>query len=201
MLAVPLKLRVRRTLAVAVAPDLSLSLDDAAGAYFPAGLQAPQADNGQLDGSPRTSLAPWRLYWSRTPAELHACDRIEVPGDTTYELIAQPREVSSGRRVVGRSCPVLPVDVLYPREAELKDLGIDAAIAAVRCVIYSEREEQGQRSSYVNTFAEFPPSVWPHLDGAANRELHFADGSVWRIAEATLAPEMPYVTASAKKVA
>jgi hypothetical protein len=195
MLGVPLDKRVRRTLAVTVGTDLTLDLDDAPGSYFPANLTAPQGDNGLLDGSPRTSLSPWRLYWETRTVELHACDRIEVPGDTTYELIAKPRAVNNGRRVIGHSCPVLPVSLLYPRTAQLKALGKAETLATVECALYSERSEGRGRGSYKGDFADAAPAAWPAMRDRPeqNLELHFAD-TVVKIASATLAPELPYIS-------
>lgn len=199
MLGVPLDKRVRRVLGVTVDEGLSLTLDDTPGAYFPANVTQPQSDNGLLDGSPRTSKSVWRLYWQRPPAEIHACDRIEVPGDTTYELISAPRKVNNGRRVVGYSAPMLPVDQLYPRSADVKDMGKADALATIACCLYSERGEQRGRGEYHGTFAEAPASAWEAISSGANRELHFSDGSVWKITDATLAPELPYVSMTVRK--
>jgi hypothetical protein len=201
MLGVPLDIRVRRTLAVTVGAGLALALDEKAGAYFPAHLAQPSGDNGLLDGAPRTELSVWRLYWGPTTI-LGACDRIEVPGDTTYELISRPRKLSAARLVVGFSAPLLPVSALYPRSAEVRERGAAKALATIACAIYSERDESLSRGRYVDTFIDAPPSAYEALTGAhQNRELHFADGSVWNVGDVTLAPELPYVSGTIRKVA
>jgi hypothetical protein len=201
VIGVPLDKRIRRVLSVTVggspAPVVSTDPSD----FFAAHLLAPQADNGLLDGSPRTDLSPWRLYWDARGPELRPCERVENPGDGLYELISKPRAVNSGRRVVGYSCPVLPPSLLYPRSAEVKDLGADMALATVECAIYSARESTAQRGSYEDTFCEMPATAWEAVGGADNLQLHFSDGSVWTLVEATLAPELPYVNASIRKVA
>jgi hypothetical protein len=199
MLGTPLDRRVRRTLGVSIGDDLTLSLVDTPTVYFPANVAQPQADNGLLDGSPRTSRSVWRLAWAPMALELAACDRIEVPDDTTYELISAPRKVNNGRRVVGYSAPMLPVSILYPRSAELKTQGGGETVATVECAVYSERESNTARGSYEDTFCELPSSAWQHIRDQHNLELHFGDGSVWRLSEATLAPELPYVNASIRK--
>lgn len=199
MLGTPLNARVRRTLGVSIGEDLALAIIDTPTIYFPANVGQPQTENGSLDGSPRTSRSTSTLTWGPTTTFLAACDRIEVPEDTTYELLAEPRKLLNGRRVVGFSAPMLPVSVLYPRSAELTTLGGGEVLATVECSVYSTRDTDTGRGSYEETFCEMPPSAWPYIDGAANLELRFADGSVWKLAEATLGTEVPFVTATIKK--
>lgn len=198
MLGTPFNKRVRRVLHVDAGDDLTLTLDPAPSAYFPANLAKPQGDNGLLDGAPRTSLSPWRLTWLRA-AELGVCDRVEVPHDATYELLSKPKPVMNGRRVVGYSAPVLPVDLLYPRSAELYDLGGEDPVATIACALYTEQDSQRGRGDYRDTFADAPPNAWEHFDGTRNRELRFEDGSVWRVMNPMLAPEVPYVSMTLKR--
>lgn len=196
MLGVPLNKRVRRVLAVSVADDLAVSIDETPGAYFPAGLQPPQFDNNTGDGSPRTVLAPWRLYWSRVPARLGPCDRVEVPGDATYELLAAPKPVLAGRSRVGFSAPVLPVEQLYPRSAELRALGADEPIATVECAVFQSREIHGQRTTSEDAFCELPPSAWQHIDRKETQRLVFGPNREAKISEAALGTEVPFITAT-----
>lgn len=197
MLGVPLDKRVRRTVGVLVGDDLAVTIDGAATSYFPAHVLAPQSDNGLLDSSPRTTLSPWRVYWLRTPAELRFGDHIEVPNDTTYELISTPRAVNNGRRVVGYSAPALPVDVLYPRTAEVWDLGGVASVATVACNVYSQREDQQPRADFHDAFGEAPASALETLTGT-NRELRLGD-QTWKITDAALSVEAPYVSLNLRK--
>jgi hypothetical protein len=201
MLGVPLDKRIRRTLAVTVGANLAVEVDDTASPYFAASLLAPQADNSLLDGSPRTSLSPWRLYWDARGPELHACDRVEVPGVTTYELISQPRAVNAGRRVVGHSCPVLPISKLYPRSAQLHELGKDDSLGTVECALYSERQESRGRGTYRGDFADAAPSAWEAIRTAPTKNLvlDFGDGEIHKIASATLASELPYISLDLKR--
>lgn len=198
MIGTPLNRRVRRVLGVTVDDGLALSLVDTPSVYFPAAVTSPSGDNSTFDGSPRTGLSAWRLTW-QIPMPLHACDRIEVPDDDTYELLADPRPVLNGRRTVGFSAPMLPVALLYPRSADLMALGGGAALATVECAIFSARESNGQRGTYHDTYCELPSSVWQLIDPAGNQALHFSDGSSWVMTEAALSPEVPFVTAGIRK--
>jgi hypothetical protein len=200
MLAVPLDKRVRRSVSVTVGEGLEPVVSTAPGPFFAAHLLAPQADNGLLDSSPRTTLSPWRLYWDRRGPDLQACDRIENPGDDTYELISKPRAVNAGRRVVGFSCPVLPIAALYPRQAEIRLLGSEEALATVECAVYSARETDQQHGTYEDTFCEMPAAAWATVGDLRNAQLHFDDGSTWTLVEATLGTELPYVNASIRKL-
>jgi hypothetical protein len=199
MLGTPLDCRVRRVLGVTLEEGLALTLDDDATAYFPAHVTVPGSDNSTFEGSPRNGLSSWRLTWQSAPAEFAACDRIEVPADAVYELLADPRPVTNGRRTIGFSAPMLPVSDLYPRSAELRDLGGDVALATVACAVFQGRESHNQRGTYHDTFCELPPSAWQYITPKKTQTLHFADGSVWKIAEAALGSEVPFVTASLRK--
>lgn len=202
MLGTPLDRRIRRTLAVTVDAGLALTLDDTASDYFPAHVDEPEADNGLLDGSPRTSRSVWRLFYMGAYVQFGACDRFQAYPDTVaYELIAVPKPVSNGRQVLGHSAPCLPVPILYPRTADLRELGSEETVATVECAVYSAREGNNQRGSYEDTFIDLPPAAWPHMAALANPQLHFGDGSVWSLHEATLGPELPYVSGSIRKVA
>lgn len=199
MLGVPLDTRVRRTLGVEVGAELALGFTVIPTPYFPAHLTPAQGVPASLDGSPRTSLPSQTLYWQGAFAPLRASDRYENLDETVYEVISQPMEVTNGRSVVGYSAAVLPVSLLYPRSAVLKANAEDDEIATVECSIFSERESKTQRGAYHDDFAEFPPSVWQYIDGAQNLELHF-DDEVWKITEASLSREVPYVTAAVRRV-
>ena len=199
MLGVPLDTRVRRTLAVTVGEGLALTLDDTPSSYFAAHINQPQGDNGLTDGSPRDELSPYRLYRAGPESMLGACYRVEDLDGTVYELLSKPKPLQNGRRIIGHSAPILPVGDLYPRSAEVWELGGEAALASVECAVYSERSEQRGRGEYHGTFAEAPASAWATLSGGGNRSLRFADGSEWRILDATLAPELPFVSMSIRK--
>lgn len=199
MLGVPLDKRARRVLTVTVDAGLALTLDETPSRFVPMHVAEPQADNSLFDGSPRTSRSVWRLYWQGTLLNLGPCDRVEVHGGETFELIAVPKPVMNGRVVVGYSAPALPVSVLYPRTAELRALGSEEAIATVECAVYSARESNGQRGTFHDTFCEMPPAAWPHITPKANQVLAFSDGLVWTLNEASLSAEVPFVSASIRK--
>lgn len=199
MQGIPLNIRVRRVLAVTVDDGLALSFDEAPSAYFPANLSQPTGGNSTFDGSPRSGLSAYTLYWQTTPADLDVGHRFEVLGDAVYELLAKPEPVTSGRQRLGYSAPCLPISRLYPRAADLKAMGVAAVIAEVDCAVFSDRENKGQRGTYHDTLCELPASAWSDIDGAHNLELHFGDGSAWKIAEASLSPEAPFVAAALRK--
>jgi hypothetical protein len=199
LIGVPLDSRVRRVLGVDVDDGLAVTVDDDASAYFPAHVLAPQADNELLDGSPRTSRSPWRIYWERAPVEIGPSHRIEVPNDTTYELISPPRRINRGRQVVGFSAPAIPVAELYPRTAEVHSVGDDDVLATIQCNLYSPQEFSTARGSYEDAFAEAPPASWPDLE-AANLELRFDGGEKWKVSQATLNRQVPYVNMQARRL-
>lgn len=201
MLGVPLDTRIRRVLAVTLGEDLALTIGETPSGYFPAHLAQPQGESSVLDGSPRTSLPSRTLYWQGAVAPLGASHRIEDLDGTVYELVAKPQPVTNGRGVAGYSASVLPIEQLYPRSAELHANRGDDVIAEVHCAIFSERQNDGGRGTTHDDFCELPPSAWLDLDGLQNPELHFDDGSVWRLSEASLSREVPYVTGSARKAA
>jgi hypothetical protein len=200
MLGTPLNTRVRRTLGVSLSEGLALTFVDTPTVYFPANIQAPDADNSTFEGSPRTGLTSSRLAW-KLPLDLKACDRVEALGGEVYELLADARPLTAGRSRVGFAAPVLPVAELYPRTAELRILGADAPLATVECAVFQGRETTGGRGKYTDTFCELPPSTWEHFQAEPkkNRELVFADGPVWKLAEAVLGAEVPFVTATLRK--
>lgn len=198
MQGIPLDSRIRRSLAVTIDDGLTLAFDAEPTSYFPARVSPPQGANGTFDGSPRNGLSPSTLYW-RTGPTLDICHRVEMLGSETYELIAKPEPVTLGRQTVGYSAPALAVSQLYPRSAELKELGNEAVIADVECAVFAERESKGQRGSYQDMLCELPPSTWANVDGAPNLELHFSDGSIWKLTEASLSPETPFVSAGIRK--
>lgn len=201
MLGVKLDTRVRRTVGVTVSAGLAPTVSEESSAYFPARVERPSRPNSEREGSPRVVLGPYTLWWAASaPVTLAPCDRIEVPGDTIYELLAKPESVRNGRRTLGYRASALPIADLYPRSAELKALGAEATIATVPCAVFSERESRTGRGQYSETFAEAPSIAWAAIDGVdSNAALHFADGSVWRITEATLAPEIPFVSMAVRK--
>lgn len=200
MLGHPLDTRIRRIFAVTVDEGLSLTLDDTPTAYFPAHLSAPSAGNSSSEGSPRSTLSPHTLSWQGTP-QLGACDRIEVPDDETYELLAKPEPVTAGRRTVGYSALVLPVGSLYPRSAAVKAQGNSDSLATIECAVFSKRSEQRGRGEYEGTFAEAPAAAWNSDVLRRNHLLHFADGSEWAIVEASLGVEVPFVTMAIRRAA
>lgn len=199
MLGHPLDTRVRRVLSVDVAAGLALTLDSTPTKYFPAGIAAPSGSNSTFDGSPRSALSPYTLYWVGAVTQLGPCQRIEDVQGTVYELIAKPEPVTNGRRTLGYSAPMLPVADLYPRSAEVKALGGKDVEATIECAVFSESESTRPRGSYRDTFIEAPASAWSAVSAQGNRALHFADGSAWQIVDATLAPDLPFVSMSVRK--
>lgn len=199
MQGIPLDSRIRRVLGVTVDDGLALTFDEAPSKYFPANVSQPVGANSTFDGSPRNGLSAFTLYWQSAPVTLDVCHRVETTDAETYELLARPEPVMSGRQRLGYSAPVLPVSSLYPRAADLKAMGAAAVVAEVECAVFADRESKGQRGSYHDTLCELPPSTWSDIGDGRNLELHFGDGSVWKIAEASLSPEAPFVAAGLRK--
>jgi hypothetical protein len=204
MATVPLNSRIRRQLGVTLEEGLGLTIDSSPSAYFPAHIAAPGTDNSSFDGSPRTGLASWKLDWQSAPVTLKACDRVQAGAGLhrdVLELLADPRPLKSGARTVGYTAPVLPITDLYPRLATMRFLGSPDPLAVVACAVYQGRETTGGRGKYTDTFCELEPSAWQHIqnDPKKNRELVFGDGSVWKLVEATLGAEVPFVTATLRK--
>lgn len=199
MLGVPLNQRIRRVLGVSLDADMALTLDERAMACFPAHLAQPSGENSTSDLSPRQGRATATLWTGpRLPVTLRASDRVEA-GGATYELLSAPREVTNGRATIGYRVPVLPIGELYPRSAAVHEMGNDRAVGEVECSLFSLASRDGTRASYQDSFAEAPASALDLLTGR-NRELRFEGGEVWKIADASLSREVPFVAMTLRKV-
>ena len=199
MRGVPLDQRIRRVLSVSLDAGNALVLDDGPSAYFPAHVAQPSGENSTSDISPRQGRATATLWLGpRLPLELHPSDRIEAAG-TTYELLSAPREVTEGRATIGHRVPVLPVGDLYPRTADVHVLGDDDPAGEIACSLFSLAHRNASRGDYHDSFAEAPASALELLSGA-NRELRFDGGERWKVTDAALSREVPFVAMTLRKV-
>jgi hypothetical protein len=196
---VPLNQRVRRVLSVSLDAGNALNLDDAPSVYFPAHIAQPIGENATSDLSPRQGRATATLWLGpRLPVALHASDRIEAAG-ATYELLSAPREVTEGRATIGYRAPVLPIGELYPRTAGVHLLGEDEPTGQVECSLFSLTHRNASRGDYQDSFAEAPASAL-NLLTPGNRELRFDGGERWKITDAALSREVPFVAMTLRKV-
>jgi hypothetical protein len=198
MRGVPLNQRIRRVLSVSLDAEMALTLDDDPSAYFPAHLAQPSGENSTSDISPRQGRATSTLWLGpRLPVVLHPSDRIEVAG-TTYELLSAPRAVTEGRSAIGHRVPVLPIGELYPRTAAVHPLGDDDPAGEIECSLFSLASRNAPRGDYHDSFGEAPASALALLEGP-NRELRFEGGERWKIRDASLSREVPFVALSLTK--
>lgn len=198
MRGVPLNQRVQRTLSVSLDPQMGLTLDAAPSGYLPAHLAQPSGENSTSDISPRQGRAAATLWLGpRMPVALQPCDRIEVDG-TTYELLSAIREVTEGRGTIGYRVPVLPLGELYPRTAAVHKLGTDTAEGEVECSLFSLISRNASRGDFDDSFGEAPASALALLEGS-NRELRFEGGERWKIRNAELSREVPFVALALTK--
>ncbi len=199
MRGVPLNQRIRRVLSVSLDSEMTLTLDDKPSSFFPAHIAQPSGENSTADISPRQGRATATLWLGpRLPILLHPSDRIEV-GDAVFELLAAPREVTEGRSTIGHRAPVLPIGELYPRTAAVHVLGSDDAEGEVECSLFSLASRNAPRGSFNDSFGEAPASALDLLAGSGNRELRFEGGEVWKIRDASLSREVPFVALSLSK--
>jgi len=117
----------------------------------------------------------------------------------TYELLSAPREVTEGRSTVGYRAPVLPVGELYPRAAFVYALGNDDPAGEIECSLFSLAHRNASRGDYHDSFAEAPASALELLS-AGNRELRFEGGELWKVTDAALSREVPFVAMTLRKV-
>lgn len=202
MRGVPLNQRVRRVLGVSLDAGNALAIDDVPSSFFPAHVAQPQGENATSDISPRQGRATSTLWLgARLPILLHPSDRIEV-GETVYELLSAPREVTEGRTTTGHRAPVLPIGELYPRTAAVHALGDDDPAGEIQCSLFSLAHRSASRGEYHGSFAEAPAAALAVIESAkgSNRELRFEGGEVWKITDASLSREVPYVAMTLSKV-
>jgi hypothetical protein len=199
MRGVPLNQRIRRVLSVSLDAGNALTFDTDPSAYFSAHVAQPTGENSTSDISPRQGRASATLWLgARLPLVLHPSDRIEV-GGTTYELLSAPRQVTEGRSTVGHRAPVLPVGELYPRAASVHALGDDDPAGGIECSLFSLAHRNASRGDYQDSFAEAPASALELLSGT-NHELLFDGGERWKITDAALSREVPFVAMTLRKV-
>lgn len=140
----------------------SISADEVLEDWFPANL-APPEDASPLvtpDASPRDT-SPWRLQFGASTlypgsaAPRQAGERVQLLS-TTYELLGRPRQISTGRRVLGHEVGVLSVQDLYPYVATLQQHDLSEIVAEMPLAVWQLTENISQRSGYEEFEAEAP---------------------------------------------
>lgn len=195
MRGVPLNQRLRRVLSVSLTDGMALNIDDAPSPFFPAHIAQPQGEPSTADISPRQGRATSTLWLgARRPILLNPSDRVEA-GETVYEMLSAPREVTEGRSTIGHRAPVLPIAELYPRTAAVHPLGDDEAVGEIECSVFSLAHRNASRGEYDDSFGEAPASALEVLEGVkvSNVELRFGGGERWKIRSFSLSREVPFV--------
>jgi hypothetical protein len=199
MRGVPLNQRIRRVLSVSLDAGNALTFDTDPSVYFPAHVAQPSGENATSDISPRQARATATLWLGpRPPVVFHPSDRIEAAG-ATYELLSAPREVTEGRSTVGYRALVLLIGELYPRAAFVHALGDDDPAGEIQCSLFSLAHRNASRGDYQDSFAEAPAGALELLS-AGNHELRFNGGEQWKITDAALSREVPFVAMTLRKV-
>lgn len=191
MLGVKLDSRARRVLTVTTNPEAEVSVDTTPGSYFPLRITAPEGPGPTSDGSPRTSAAVHSLWFAPRAELLNPGDRLEVFGGDVLELLSKPAAVNVGRRTTGYQVSALPVDVLYPRSADVFDQGDATPVAEdVELSIYSPTDTVRGTGDSRDYFAEAPAA---HQSVLTQNRIVRLGSEDFRIIGPTLSRELPYV--------
>ena len=178
---------------VAIAQDLTVTVDDVAGSWFRVGL-ARAALATPPAGLPR-ARKPAKLT-TRGIANLSAGDRVDVvdrgTGLTeTWEVTSPAREVRTGARLEGYELDVHLVAELYPQRATLEEQGGTELLANVPVAIAPAGELHEGHGRYADFEAEAPIEFFTALSETPRR-LHIGD-QLLTIATAERVLEPPFV--------
>lgn len=199
MFILPEQARVVRRI---VSTPASFTAVDAPEAWFPANL-APSEDTPplvDLDQSPRDS-PPMRLQYGSST--LHPGDaaprltgeRVELL-NVTYELLGRPRQITTGRRVVGHEAAVISVAELYPHVAVLQENNGNVVLAEISLAVWALSENIIGRSGYEDLESEAPIEFADAL--RPNRVLSIS-GTRHHITRAYVPPGQPRVRMSLRR--
>lgn len=189
----PEKARVVRRVSISPA---AFTVLDAQEPWFSSYLAPPRRgeDESAKDESPRLRPHPY-LMFAPPPlgptqnAPLNPGERIETRG-ATYECLGRPRELRSGRRVVGMQVSVMPVTTLYPWEVQLQENGGAVVIASLKVAMWGTSEIVTSQGGYEDLEAE--ASVEYHAALKPNR-LIILGGVRHHITRAFVSPDAPRV--------
>lgn len=178
--------RGRRTRQVTIA-ELEATVSEVPGPYFPLAITPPRSPKSTNDGSPRESAARYRLVWT-VPQDVSVAGRIAVHDGQTYELLTDPRPLRLGASAVGFEAECLPVDVLYPREAEIEGL---PSAEPVPLSLYTGTETVEGHGDY-DTYEGEAPIEFADALLAPNTVLISGERRL-RLVEAIVVYEVPHV--------
>lgn len=182
----PLRHRGQIVRTIAVGDDLAITVDDAPGAYFACAHREPS--DKRAGGAPRDRV-PGSLHF-HSGLTLSPGARVEIDG-TTLELIGPVDPQRSGTTLLGYRADVLPLSVLYPRQAALQELGGAVVSAAIPCALWQPRERDTDRGNYADYVAEAPVEHAAVLS-EPNRQLAFG-AATFKIGRALIDYELPRV--------
>jgi hypothetical protein len=185
-----------------VSTPASFTAVDALEGWFPANLAPPEDPPPlvDLDQSPR-DLPPTRLQYAGSTlhpgdaAPRRVGERVEIL-DVTYELLGRPRQISTGRRVVGYEVAVTSVAELYPHVAILQENNGDEVLPEISLAVWSLSENIVGRSGYEDLESEAPIDYADVL--RPNRVLSIS-GTRHHITRAYVPPGQPRVRMSIRR--
>ena len=196
MIGYRLSERGRSVRQVTVAEDLAITVEEEEGDYFPLQVVSPQSAESVFDGSPRENAARSRLVYEREQ-DLAVADRVEVYDGETWELLTDPRPVRNAGHVTGYEVEALPVDVLYPREADVERKDGDAVDTVALAVFQPDPENSTERGTYGGYRAEAPIEFAETLD---ERNLVAVLEKPFNITSCTPNYEVPHVALELREV-
>ena len=176
-LILPNQARVVRRLQ---ATPVAVTVDDSPEPWFPANLSFPLAADTPAtnpgDTSPRDNPPTMLQYAAgilgpQMNAPTRPGERVEVEGDL-YELLGSPRNLRTGRRLVGHEIAVQTVETLYPYTASLQEGNGDVLAPFIPLALWAVAEEVRERSGWETLEAEAPVEFASELK--PNRRLAIA---------------------------
>lgn len=177
-----------------------MTVTEAPEAWFPGEIVPPdEGAEAFSEGPPRdrpSHLARWTASTVGPGAKAPArpSERVEVATNTgrlTYELLGLPRQLRSGRRVIGVEATVMPVATLYPLTAALQEQGGEEVIPSVPVAVWDQGTDRNDRGQYFTYTAEAPAEFAADFM-VKNRQL-FMDGLGFRIIDPVVPFQVPRV--------
>ncbi len=148
---------VRRLTPSPISPSVSAVQEE----WFASYLMPPQVvDAVAGDESPRGKNIFFLRYappivGPSTNAPRLTGERVESEGET-WELLGKPRQLRTGRRVVGLEVAVQTLNDLYPWTAELQNNDGSVLAASVPLALWGTTEEVTNRGGYEDLEGEAP---------------------------------------------
>lgn len=184
---------------------VSVTVDDVVTpSWFPCYLAPPVSTPVVATDESRRDLPPCLLKFPTAPyavadiVPLRPGELVQVEStSSTYETVGAPRELRSGRRVVGNEVAVISLDDLYPFSGDLLDQsGASLSTSQIPLSARATTDVPSSRGVYEDLQLEAPAYTFPLLQ--PNRALDI-DGVRHQITRVTLPPNVPVVRLTVRR--